>query len=357
MHSSRLAAVFAAGALVVAGLATSTAAAASAPTVRDTVRVANNLDTGNNGYWAWLNFSRTTTITKTVDRVNEADTYQVELADSGTLRTIRGARSPEAGVRIAHAMPGSVAGRYSVTVTSEVEPSDERVSPYANYRCRPDSTPDRAQDCSGMPKSTGDWYQLYFGDNATPVQGSESYSWTYRTCSERWVDNGVRGQGDITGERCERAVRPESPTVAQPECGAEKGKLVIPADRGVFYKVRTADRSSRVVRAGSYDVRPGTYWVTAHAVRGYELRGDRMWRLVVEQAEVCPTPTPTPTVTVTPTVDPTPDPEPTPTVTETETEEPTPAPTVTTTSTRVIVVNEVRVPDRVDTGLGGLATK
>lgn len=176
----------------------------------------------------------------------------------------------------------------------------------------------------------------------------------YRLSDTRQWSGPVRVESDCR-PNFERA---EAPTVVQPECDATLGKLVIPADRGVFYKVRTADRPSRVVRAGSYDVRPGTYWVTAHAVRGYELRGDRVWRLVVNPAEVCPTPTPTPTVTVTPTVDPTPAPEPTPTVTETETEEPTPAPTVTQTVTdrRTVVVRDY-LPVRVDTGLGGLATK
>lgn len=149
--------------------------------------------------------------------------------------------------------------------------------------------------------------------------------------------------------------RAETPTVVQPECDATLGKLVIPSDRGVTYRVSRDGERSRVVRAGEYNVRPGVYRVTAHVRPGVRLVGDQRWRLVIEAAEVCPTPTPTPTVTVTPTVDPTPDPEPTPTVTETE--EPTPAPTVTENTTKYIVVNEVRVPDRVDTGAGGLATK
>jgi hypothetical protein len=340
MHS-RLAALVAAGVLAIAGLATGTAHAA-AP-ITDTVRVVNNLDSGTNGSWAWVNHTRTVSITET----RFPGTYRVTLTDNGTLRTIRGAKSPQAGVTIPREVPGTFSGRYSFTVVSKAEPSVANVADRMDYGCQIGGT------CPGKVDS-GNWPKLYFGDQDVRVTPG-SWRWEYRTCAEAWVNSSAGNRGDITGKRCERAVRPESPTVAQPECGAEKGKLVIPADRGVFYKVRTADRPSRVVRAGTYDVRPGTYWVTAHAVRGYELRGDRLWRLVVEQAEVCPTPTPTPTVTVTPTVDPTPDPEPTPTVTETETEEPTPAPTVT--QRQVIVINDMRVPDRVDTGRGGLATK
>ncbi|MFI7448054.1 hypothetical protein ACIBQX_11200 [Nonomuraea sp. NPDC049714] len=105
-------------------------------------------------------------------------------------------------------------------------------------------------------------------------------------------------------------------------------------------KVKVVDARSTVSKA-----QEASYWT-------------RWNRGLVRVAE-CVTPTPTPTPTVTPTEEPTatPTPEPTPTVTETETQEPTPEPTVTQTNTRVIVVNDVIVPDRVDTGLGGLATK
>jgi hypothetical protein len=181
----------------------------------------------------------------------------------------------------------------------------------------------------------------------------------YRLSDARQWSDRIRVESDCR-PNFERA---ESPTVAQPECDTTLGKLTIPSDRGVFYRVSRDGERSRVVRAGEYNVRPGVYRVTAHAVRGHVLRGDDRWRLVIEAAEACPTPTPTPTVTATPTEeptatptpDPTLDPEPEPTVTETETEEPAPAPTVT--NRQVIVINDMRVPDRVDTGLGWLATK
>jgi hypothetical protein len=346
---SRLAAVIAAGVLVATGLATS--ATAAAPALADTVRVANNLDTGNNGYWAWLNFRRATTITKTAEGEGDTpDTYQVVLSDSGSLRTIRGANSPEAGVPITSTVDGSFAGRYVVSVTSDEEPRDQ-AAPYYNYRCRPDSTPVREGDCT-IPASTGDWYKLYFA-KATPV-GDPSYAWTYRTCAERWTDNGARGQGDITGKRCDRVVRADDPTVVQPECGATRGKLVIPADRGVGYKASRDAGRYLTLKAGTYDVRPALYRVRAYALPGYRLVGDTRWTLTVEPAKPCPTPTPTPTVTVEPTPTPTPDPtDPDPT----EEPEPEPVPTVTQTNTRVVVVNNIPVPSRVDTGLGGLARR
>lgn len=170
----------------------------------------------------------------------------------------------------------------------------------------------------------------------------------------RWADV-VRVDSDCR-PNFERA---DAPTVVQPECDAAKGKLVIPSDRGVTYKVRTATRDYRTVRAGEYDVRPGTYWVRAYAKPGVKLVGERHWKRVVEAAEACPTPTPTPTATDEPTPDPTPTEEPTedPEPTEEPTDEPEPQPTVTETrtTTRVIVIGDTRVPVRVDTGAGGSA--
>jgi|GEM_PF-6368680 len=146
--------------------------------------------------------------------------------------------------------------------------------------------------------------------------------------------------------------RADAPTVVQPECGATLGKLVIPSDRGVTYRVSRDGGPYRVARADTYDVRPGVYRVRAYVMPGHRLVGERSWRLVIEAAEACPTPTPTPTVTVTPTVDPTP--EPTPTETVTEEPEPTPTVTQTVTDRRTVVVRDY-LPVRIDTGLGGLA--
>jgi hypothetical protein len=179
-------------------------------------------------------------------------------------------------------------------------------------------------------------------------------------------DNGGPGQvlvSDlrVNGQRVSFLGRPvvrvkaDAPTVVQPECDAKTGKLVIPSDRGVTYKVRTATRDYRTVRAGEYDVRPGVYRVTAHAKPGVRLVGVDRWRLEVEAAEACPTPTPTPTATDEPTPDPTPTVEPTVEPEPTEEPEPTPTVTETRTNTQVIVINDTRVPDRVDTGFGGLA--
>ena len=148
-------------------------------------------------------------------------------------------------------------------------------------------------------------------------------------------------------------VRADEPTVVQPECDATRGKLVIPADRGVTYKASRDAGRYLTLKAGTYDVRPAVYRVRAYALPGYRLVGDTRWTLTVEPAKPCPTPTPTPTVTVEPTPTATPTPDPTD-PDATEEPEPEPVPTVTTTTTQTIVVRNY-LPTRVDTGFGGTA--
>jgi hypothetical protein len=346
MYSKRLAATVAAGVLVMSGLATGTANAAAPLT--DTVRIVGNYDNGNHGYWASLAYNRTVTI----DRAGK-DTWSVTLRDAGTFTTLRNAKSPAAGVKLGTPVTGNFSGTYAFTVKSKFRPSDRRVRRGYDFRCNPAGTGDRATDCSGMPKATGEWPALYFPQAEEVKPGA--WRWEYRTCAETWVNSSAGDQGDITGKRCDRRKEATAPTVVQPECDAAKGKLVIPSDRGVTYKVRTATRDYRTVRAGEYDVRPGVYRVTAHAKPGVRLVGVDRWRLEVEAAEACPTPTPTPTATDEPTPDPTPTVEPTVEPEPTEEPEPTPTVTETRTNTQVIVINDTRVPDRVDTGFGGLA--
>jgi hypothetical protein len=287
---SRLAATVAAGVLVMSGLATGTANASTAPTVTATPECGK--------------------VTITVVNPTEAPNLRLQVqADHGRVRTVAVAAN---GVPTAH------------TVTFREDSGRHLV------RWRLWGGPER------------DW------DNPTWHVGQFT-DFDPRGFRGQWAET-VRVESDCL-PNFERA---DAPTVVQPECDAAKGKLVIPADRGVTYKVRTQGRDYRTVRAGEYDVRPGTYWVRAYAKPGVKLVGVDRWRLEVEAAEACPTPTPTPTATDEPT--------PTPTVTPTDppaeepSEEPEPQPTITETTTeqRTIVIRDY-LPVRVDTGLGGTA--
>ncbi|KAB8186845.1 hypothetical protein FH608_045975 [Nonomuraea phyllanthi] len=412
MFISKFAATVAAGVLVATGLATSATAAAP---FRDSVQISNNLDSGTHGPWAWDLLRRSVTITKTIEGANNApDTYRVVLSDSGAFTTIKGAKSPQAGVTISRAVTGSFSGSYTFTVTSTSAPSAAGVDNSYDYGCSIGGS------CT-KPAETSAWPKLYFNDPQAEVTPNHDWQWTYRTCAETWrnADPAVGGNsGDITGAHCDAQVTALAPTVTQPDCGTTRGELVIPAKKGVRYEVR-----GKAWRAGTFKVRPGSYRVVAVAKDGYVLRGDRRWRLTVDEAKACPTPTATPTVTVSPT--PTGDPDDreatpkSPTLTQATcddktasvsipevpgvvyktssgktveqgktysvdpgsvtitaeaadgytladgaesewtlvlSEAPTDCPTATpTTTTHVTVVNNIPVPARVDTGLGGLA--
>lgn len=103
--------------------------------------------------------------------------------------------------------------------------------------------------------------------------------------------------------------------------------------------VPAAEGALREAQAKLANARTAAYWTR--------------WNRGLVRVPECVTPTPTPTPT--PTDEPTPTPDPTPTEEPEPTQEPEPQPTVTETNTRVIVINDTRVPVRVDTGLGGLA--
>src|SRR4051794_2584268 len=76
--------------------------AASAPAVF-TAHISGNLDNGNHGYWASLDYPRTVTITDTGPVAKEQPHhYQVKLTDNGTFHTLPGAtNSPRAGKPVA----------------------------------------------------------------------------------------------------------------------------------------------------------------------------------------------------------------------------------------------------------------
>jgi hypothetical protein len=408
--SKRIAAAVAAVALALVGLAMPPASAAAVAPLTHTARIAGNLDVGGHGYWARLSYSRTV-------RIVEAGEGQwaVTLTDRGSFTTMPGFRSPGAGATIRRAQPGDFAGTYNFTVASETAPTAAAVRRFYNFRCNP-AVPGRG-DCAGMPATTSDWPKLYFGEGAQVTAGS--WRWDYRTCAERWSNSSAGDSGDITGKRCAVPVTPAAPTVAQPACDETMGTVTVPGVRGVYYTVgrgRVLRAGERDLAPGTYVVtahaKPG--FVLA---RGVDRRWTLV--INEPGACPTPTPTPTVTETVTPTPTPTVQvvtPE-APTVTQATCEvsarivvpsvagvvyknasgdvrEPgsytasqgsytltaeaaegftlaegvdtswtltvdaapdCPSPTPTVTQTTVTVINDIPIPVRVDTGLGGLA--
>jgi hypothetical protein len=135
---------------------------------------------GTPAEWADLSFSRTTTI------CDAEDGYSVRLEDQGRLWTRAGAGSPNGtGAPIENRVGGTMAGFDTVTIDGgSFAPPTHR---------------DTSLSSMDYVKS------LFDGGTAT----GRAYTWTYRTCLEKWVDSSRNndGQGatsgNITGKRCQ----------------------------------------------------------------------------------------------------------------------------------------------------------
>lgn len=277
-----LVAVAAAGA---AGVATASSASAAAP-LTDTVHIRGNLDNGNHGYWAKLDYNRTVRITRA-----SKSTWNVVLKDVGSFTTLKGAKSPAAGATIAGSMPGTFAGTFRFTVTSTSKPDASKVRSGYNFRCNP-AVPNRG-DCPGMPATTSNWPALYFGPGTTVTAGT--WKWDYETCKEAWTTSNAGDTGDITGRPCVEPVIPAAPAVQQPTCQVKKGTITAPATTGVEYMLWEGNFGKTMVAGRPYKVAPGTVRVVASATGGYRIeRGvQREWLITVNPVpQACETPSP-----------------------------------------------------------------
>ena len=93
----------------------------------------------------------------------------------------------------------------------------------------------------------------------------------------RWADT-IRVESDCRPNWA----KPRTPIVKQPRCRSERGTLVIPAVRGVIYKV-----NGRPWRPGEHQVQPGPYLITAYAVDGFRLIGGHVWNEFIGRGHGC----------------------------------------------------------------------
>ncbi|MFG2073441.1 hypothetical protein [Nonomuraea maritima] len=77
-------------------------------------------------------------------------------------------------------------------------------------------------------------------------------------------------------------VKPRQPWVDQPKCGTNLGWVGIPRQRGVSFKI-----DGRPMEPGRHEVRPGRYVVTAHAWDGHKLVGEHAWKRFVKRGLPC----------------------------------------------------------------------
>lgn len=50
--------------------------------------------------------------------------------------------------------------------------------------------------------TTGNWVKSLFGVTFNGSSLNEDWSWTYETCSEKWINANDKNEGDITGKAC-----------------------------------------------------------------------------------------------------------------------------------------------------------
>jgi uncharacterized Zn-binding protein involved in type VI secretion len=267
----------------------------------DTVRIGGNYDTGTAGPWASLQFERTVRIEQVRTRptrtrpgsptstptptatstVTPQTSWVVKLSDTGTFRTLRGKKSPGAGVVMNASARGTFSGSYAFTVVSATPPSAASVRNYYNYRCNMNGTGNRAVDCAGMPSSTSDWPKLYFPTTATVTPGA--WRWEYKAPCDRWVNGSAGSTGDITGKGCPKVVWPTEPVLTQPSCRhngtVRQGAIKTSRVRGVQYAVD----GQNVDSGATVPVSQGRHVVKATALDGYVVkpRVQTSWRFRV----------------------------------------------------------------------------
>jgi hypothetical protein len=203
IKAAAIAAVIAAAAGTAATAGTALAGPANVTAV---TRVTDRADSGNGGTWAYDDLTRTLNVVRdpSLDAAAPAGDvgYDATVTDKGTFTTVVGALSPNqavAGVKVAHAVKGTVTGGISYTVYAPVADVADGTVPATendNFAATP-------------LESTGNWPQQAF-ETATGVTVTEgsTWSWTYGTGCETWTDSAANGDGNqaadgnITGKAC-----------------------------------------------------------------------------------------------------------------------------------------------------------
>lgn len=191
--------LLAAGAVALAGLTATAMAAHAAPTtVTAHTAISNRPDSGNGGTWAYDDFGRTLTVTLAAVQ-NPADTakhltdYTATVTDNGDFHAIIGTDTPNQvvpGLKIASGVSGEMHGSITYTITA---PSTDTLT---------GTVPATENDNFGAPAvTTGNWPAQAFATSAgvTVTEGS-TWSWTYSTRCETWVDSSANGDGNLAGD-------------------------------------------------------------------------------------------------------------------------------------------------------------
>lgn len=125
--------------------------------------------------------------------------YTAKLTDSGTFVTKGSATgSPNAGANLTAGVKGTVLG----------EATFAKFSSTAYWKDWQGGVYDKKKFTGDKPGTTGDSVKMLFEHGVTTK--ITAYKWTYKTCSEQWVDSSEESNGDgtsdsagdITGKAC-----------------------------------------------------------------------------------------------------------------------------------------------------------
>lgn len=136
--------------------------------------------------------------------------YHAEVTDKGTFKTLAGATlSPNAGGPLLGDMPGTLVGGFTADFTAPA------------HWCSFDDTKLNGKTLDGDDApATSKWLECLFGEKLDGSPINDDWTWTYKTCTEQWVDaaDNNDGQdedaGDITGKPCPTPT--PAPTTAPP---------------------------------------------------------------------------------------------------------------------------------------------
>jgi hypothetical protein len=178
-------------------LALPAATAHAAPAAAHAVtHVTSRADSGNGGTWAYDTFNRTldVRVAPSQSGAPAGDTlYVATVKDSGSFTARQGELTPNqvtAGLKITHAVKGTLTGGISYTITA---PSADTLTGVV---------PKTENDAFGPGLvTTGNWPAQAFATAAgvTVTEGS-TWSWRYATQCEAWTDSAANGDGNHAGD-------------------------------------------------------------------------------------------------------------------------------------------------------------
>lgn len=195
--------------LAVVAATTSAVAASAAPvptTAHAVTHVANRPDSGNGGTWAYDTLNRTLDVVVSpvqfaADTAAGLTDYTATVSDLGVFSARQGELSPNqstAGVKIAHAVKGSMTGSISYTITAPAADTLTGVVPTQEN-----------DNFAAALVSTANWPKQAFATPAgVTVTEVNTWSWAYQTACEKWLDSAVNGygnqaaDGNVTGQLC-----------------------------------------------------------------------------------------------------------------------------------------------------------